>query len=474
MSPKLVIQAMAVLLMVVPAALAEEAMPASAGEMPAAADPVVEAAASAPTEESAAPKSAPIALEAEAAQDDAMAALEEEAVAPAVDVSPADAAPGAETQSAIAAAESPGELAPPPAPSPQSPDAPIEPFNAEPALDTHPPLGAIGYDSHGRRGRIHIVVSGDTLWDVSDAYLGTPWVWPSIWHDNGEIENPHLIHPGDRIWITPSEMRRISAEEAVLLLSNLPAEPAGEPAALGELPLDTVGPETSELPPTLVAEPVERGSLRVSSRESAGLITPDQLEAAASIVGRVPERVFVSQEDDVSLGFGESAVAVGAQLTLFRTRALLGYHVEFLGWVEVKETLAETSIATIRMSTGELEEGDRLIPRERLPHTIALQASPDVSGKISFFPQKRVVIGYNDFVFLNRGSVDGLEVGSPLDVYRAGYTAEETARGDLVLVPDYVIGRLLVVRAEAESAVALVMGAKTELALGDRFRGAGR
>ncbi|MDJ0790209.1 MAG: LysM domain-containing protein, partial [Myxococcota bacterium] len=56
-----------------------------------------------------------------------------------------------------------------------------------PAVDPEnpPALGAVGWDSEGRQGRIHIVVGGDTLWDISNAYLGTPWVWPSIWNDNG-------------------------------------------------------------------------------------------------------------------------------------------------------------------------------------------------------------------------------------------------------------------------------------------------
>src|SRR3990172_8194099 len=61
-------------------------------------------------------------------------------------------------------------------------------------------LGAVGYDEQGRQGRIHVVARGDTLWHISDAYLGTPWVWPPIWKDNDEdIANPHRIYPGDRI-----------------------------------------------------------------------------------------------------------------------------------------------------------------------------------------------------------------------------------------------------------------------------------
>jgi len=66
------------------------------------------------------------------------------------------------------------------------------------------------------RGRIHVVIPGDTLWSISDAYLGTPWSWPWIWRQNRAIENPHLISPGDRIWISPDETELVSEEEAEL------------------------------------------------------------------------------------------------------------------------------------------------------------------------------------------------------------------------------------------------------------------
>ena len=82
-------------------------------------------------------------------------------------------------------------------------------------------------------------------------------------------------------------------------------------------------------------------------------------------------------------------------------------------------------------------------------------------------------MGFSDFVYLNRGTLDGLEEGAPLEVYRPGFTARETAREEGVHVPDRVIANLLVVRADSQSAVALVTGASTELALGDRFRGHG-
>ena len=137
-----------------------------------------------------------------------------------------------------------------------------------------------------------------------------------------------------------------------------------------------------------------------------------------------------------------------------------------------RETSPETSLAKIRMSTGEIEEGDRVMPREPLPPEIDVKPTPaGVDGKITFFPGHRVVIGYQDFVYLNRGTLDGLEVGSPLEVYRAGYQANEPARDEKVAVPDRVIAKMLVVRTEEQTAVALVTTTDTELELGDHFRG---
>src|SRR5215470_14314888 len=107
----------------------------------------------------------------------------------------------------------------------------------------------------------------------------------------------------------------------------------------------------------------------------------------------------MSQEEQVYLGNGDGGVKKGDQLTIFRTREkvydpdtgrLLGYHVEFLGYVEVTETTPETSLARIRMSTGEIAEGDRVTPRKPMPQDVTLLSSPEVEGMVCYFPQKRV------------------------------------------------------------------------------------
>src|SRR5262249_45339798 len=171
-------------------------------------------------------------------------------------------------------------------------------------------LGPVGYDSQGHQGRIHTVVKGDTLWAISNMYLATPWVWPSIWKDNGDIANPHRIYPGDRIWITPNEMRRLSPEEAAQMMANQPAAPAEEtpPAAI-----EDAVPGAEEVAPAAPPRMV-----LVSAREDAGLISPEVYKASASVVSRVPMRVLVAQEDQVYIGLGEDEVKVGDEFTVFR------------------------------------------------------------------------------------------------------------------------------------------------------------
>src|SRR5690606_10946352 len=75
-----------------------------------------------------------------------------------------------------------------PEPVPVVRDAPAEPPRAQVELAPRAP-------------ERYVVKKGDTLWDISTMFLQDPWLWPEIWYVNPQIDNPHLIYPGDIITI---------------------------------------------------------------------------------------------------------------------------------------------------------------------------------------------------------------------------------------------------------------------------------
>ena len=401
--------------------------------------------------------------------------------------------------SASFAAEAPANPAalPEAAPATANPSSQVaSPAAAAPASDPAAKktivLGPQGVDDQGRVGRLHTVTRGDTLWDVSAAYLGTPWVWPSVWTDNHAITNPHLIRPGDRIWITADEMRVVSDDEADAFLERLveaPAAPETDIAAeemaeeMGEEPApqaeETIVPEA----PVLAAVPEATHSGRqitVSMRAAMGFVTAEQLEGASSIVDSPSERTYLSEGDQVYIGFGEGDTQVGDRFTIFDvveevrdpgSNRILGHHVDVLGWLEVRELTGDTSIGVIRVSYAEMTRGARIMSRPSVPHQVTVMRTPEANeGSIVFLPSSKTVTADGGYVYLNRGELDGLEVGSELEVVEHGRVYNDVPRDVDVQTPDHKVGTLVVVTLEPQTAVAFVLNSARELEVGDAVR----
>jgi len=357
-------------------------------------------------------------------------------------------------------------------------------------------LGPMGVDDEGRVGRIHTVSSGDTLWDISNAYLGTPWVWPSVWNDNDGISDPHLITPGDHIWITAGEMRIVTDAQKDDLIAGVPDEVAIDeadwapedepPAAMGEeddLMAASEPTTMDELPVSVPADAPQAAAtgamVRVAEAESLGFVSPDTIDAASSIVDSSVPRTWLVDGDDIYLGLGEGEAQAGDEFTIYRDAdavrdldgTLLGYHVEVLGWARVRSVDAEASTAEIRMSQSEIRRGDRVVPRDPVNINVPLTRSPDaVPGNIVYMPDSRTVMADGEWVYVNRGNLHGVEPGTELEVYDAGRFLKDRAKDQKVLTPDNVVAQLIVVDTQPDSAVAYIVHSRRPLAIGDKVR----
>lgn len=380
-------------------------------------------------------------------------------------------------------------------------------IEGEPEVVNGISLGPVGVDPDGRVGRVHTVVSGDTLWDISHAYLGTAWVWPSVWDENSKIQNPHVIAPGDRLWISSTEIRAISEDEANDYLagsqepiveevaSELPADFDPEPEAMevaddefAAAMDDFAAEELDQLPvgmPDDAGRSDETGrTVRVPNRENLSFVSDVQLKASTSILGSSSERNRLSMLDTIYLGLGKGEVEVGEHFTIYRSitevrsprsNDLLGHHVDVLGWAEITEVTDDSSVAVIRVSISGAVKGDRAMPRYQPPTDIAVKyPKEDIDGAIAFLPASRTLMGTADYVFVDVGAVHGVEIGTDLEVYMPGTLEMDQARNEKRKTPDRVVADLVVVTVQEETSVAFIAGTRRELAVGDSVRGATR
>lgn len=343
-----------------------------------------------------------------------------------------------------------------------------------------------GVTPEGKKGQIYKVQKGDTLWGISQQYLGTPWIWPSVWKENeAEIANPHLIFPGELIWISEGMIRKLTPEEAARL-----AAAGGESTAAPAAPAPTQeatarrGEEPGEAPDPFAsldaAEVTDEAKVDVPTLQGVSFVTDDDLKAAGAVMGHHDENYWSSQGQRTIVSLGEGQTHVGEAYTIFRVRRevrdpstneRLGYFVQVLGKADITQVYPETSWARITESWAEIQPGDRIVPFVEEPKAISeVNVGEPVSGKIVALAPYRQRVGDHDFVVLNQGSKGGLVPGRRLVAFRSGREVTDPLTENPLLVPDDIVGELFVVKSSEKTSLALIMRAERDMIVGDSFR----
>jgi hypothetical protein len=306
----------------------------------------------------------------------------------------------------------------------------------------------------------YVVERGDTLWDISGMFLKYPWHWPDIWQVNPQIENPHLIYPGDVLTLVYRDGRPVlELDRGPLKLSPGIREIAIE-KAIPTIPLDTIRPFLSH----------------------ARVVGADELEAAPYVVASSDERLISGAVDKVYVrGVKEEE---GKHYSIFRgdeaytdpeTGEVLGYEAIYVAdsWVRA---LADTSTVDIRESTREVMIGDRLLPVINEDYEMNFfPRSPenDLNGHIISIYDGVSQIGQYQIVVLSRGAREGLEPGHVLSVYQTGETIKDLVtedRHDVVTLPDEYAGVAMVFKTFEKVSYAIVMKATRAIHVGDKVK----
>jgi hypothetical protein len=304
----------------------------------------------------------------------------------------------------------------------------------------------------------YTVQVGDTLWDIAATFLKDPWFWPEIWYINPEIENPHLIYPGDvlglvyvegRQMVTPirASSYRLSPEARITPLTEAVTSVSYESiAAFLSTGVVLERDQVDELPYLLAT----RG---------------DHLIAAAG------NTVYIRRNSNDTPGQRFNIVHVGDELVDPDTNRVIGYQGIVVGSGTLRRG-GDPSTLAITESTQEAKQGDLLIPTDvGLPLNFFPKApSSNIDGRIISVVGGVSQIGQYMVVVMNRGSADGLTVGDVLTVFQDGPEVVDHVEGGTVKLPDESAGTIMVFKTFDNISYGLVMEATTAIHNHDHVR----
>ena len=311
----------------------------------------------------------------------------------------------------------------------------------------------------GPTPELHVVQKGDTLWSLCSKYFNDPWRWPRLWAANPVITNPHWIFPGDII--------RLGGGNASAG-TPVPSPPAAPASRQGLTSVNRVG---------------ALGSNAYLLREM-GFIETKDLEQAATIAGSREEKIMLSTLDQAYLRYPKgTTLRAGERYSVFTTDSdqpvvdsttgkAYGYLVRIQGNIVVNQ-IAENDVArgTLVDTVNPIERGARVSAFVRQfksieprPSTVNLEARVIATFAAS------TLLSAGDFVVLNRGKRDGVQVGNRTFVIRRGDGYRGTLESWEVHDPESpreVVGEILVVDVRDDASVAWIARSNKELRVGE-------
>jgi hypothetical protein len=314
----------------------------------------------------------------------------------------------------------------------------------------------------------YLVEKGDTLWDISAMFLQDPWYWPEIWHVNPQVENPHLIYPGD-----------------TLNLVYLDGQPRVQlQPGKGRIQLQE-GQQRSEgrLSPRVREEALDDAITTVSFKDirpflAGGMIMDkDEVESLPYIM-ELREHMIAGAGAEVYVRDLDEDTPVGSEFLVLRmddklrdpeNGDVLGHEVIYVGTAELRQN-GDPSRLFLTKTNREVRRGDRIRQADlKLPMNF-FPAAPDedVHGQIISVVDGVSRIGQYQMVILNRGAEHGLGEGTVLTVWQKGGRVADEIGGGRVTLPDNKAGHVMVVKAYDKIAYALVMEATLDIRIHDR------
>jgi len=320
----------------------------------------------------------------------------------------------------------------------------------------------------------YVVKRGDTLWGIAKVFLRDPWFWPEIWQVNPQVQNPHLIYPGDTLHLV-----YIDGRPRILLQPGL------------------LRGEGARVTPRVRSQPLEAAVTTIPYETIAAFMSKpsvlekDQIKHAPYVLATRDQHVVMAEGDTVYARGFQRPVEVGMHYNLVRVgealrdpddKTILGYNGVFTGTGHVTRVGDPVSLIMTE-STRETYPGDKLfagsvdVPLDFVPTAPTMRTK----GSIIAVADGVTVIGQYQVVVINRGARDGLAPGNVLAVFNGGETIHDNSSHGFVTgvstmfspkvrLPEYRTGTFMVFKSFNRMSYGLIMEATDIIRVGDSVK----
>jgi len=337
----------------------------------------------------------------------------------------------------------------------------------------------------------YVVVKGDTLWDISGRFLDKPWQWPAIWQANPQIENPHLIYPGDvvsLVYIDGVPQLRLSRGGTVKLSPSIRVV---DRDAINAIPFESIKPFIKDL---RVLSPSEFEGLPyiVANNEERMNATYSDQTYARGLDAKVGEEYIVARLMNIYDSVGDPPeirrvlpkehwkqvpnVWDRHQNTYNtvspwnrRPRDPIGYEMFEVSRVRVVQA-GEISVMDIIRDRTEVRPGDFILPVSDMGYlsTFFPSAMDNIPSDLRVLATsgQRSGVGLYQIVSLNAGTNQGVEAGNVFSAFRlgqltkdrTGYRYGSFSEEAAPRLPDTYDGLVMVFRTFGDISYGMVMG----------------
>jgi nucleoid-associated protein YgaU len=320
----------------------------------------------------------------------------------------------------------------------------------------------------------YVVKTGDTLWDISKVFLRDPWYWPEIWYVNPQVQNPHLIYPGDVL-----KLVYIDGQPRVTL-GERGTESGGGKKLSPQVRREQLSQAITAIPYDVIASFMGRPTLLDSSQVKSAPYVVAMRDG--HVIGAEGNEIYAKGIRSAAADSRYSIIHVDEKLYDPEDGDLLGYSGSYVGSGPVATT-GDPAKVVLTDTSREALQGDKLFPEavdvnvDFVPHA----PSSDVNARV-IAVRNHTVMGQYQVIALNRGQRAGLEPGHVLAISQIGGVVRDTyskggmnatttntsrGRGKAVQLPDERIGLAMVFKSFDRMSYALVMETTHEIRQGD-------